>query len=63
MKLSALLLVVAFSLTSSACLVTSGHSQRRGGVARQECAPSQHWDGQQCRHNGQGRGARKHDGR
>lgn len=26
------------------------------------CHPSQHWDGTQCRHNGKGHGARKHDG-
>jgi hypothetical protein len=26
------------------------------------CHPSQYWDGHQCRHKGQGYGARKHDG-
>lgn len=28
---------------------------------RKECAPSQYWDGDQCRHKGKGKGARKHD--
>jgi hypothetical protein len=27
-----------------------------------ECKPSQYWDGEMCRHKGQGKGARKHDG-
>jgi hypothetical protein len=27
-----------------------------------ECRPNQYWDGTQCRHKGQGQGARKHDG-
>jgi len=26
-----------------------------------ECSPSQYWDGDQCRHKGKGKGARKHD--
>ncbi|NMO14870.1 hypothetical protein HPC49_06120 [Pyxidicoccus fallax] len=28
---------------------------------RKECHPSQYWDGDQCRHKGKGKGARKHD--
>jgi hypothetical protein len=31
--------------------------------ATPQCHPSQYWDGTQCRHKGQGHGARKHDGR
>lgn len=27
-----------------------------------DCHPSQYWDGDQCRHKGKGKGARKHDG-
>jgi hypothetical protein len=30
---------------------------------RPACHPSQYWDGVQCRHKGNGNGARKHDGR
>lgn len=26
-----------------------------------ECHPSQYWDGDECRHKGKGKGARKHD--
>ncbi len=29
--------------------------------ARRDCHPSQYWDGEQCRHKGKGKGARKHD--
>ena len=32
-------------------------------ASRPACHPSQYWDGAQCRHKGNGRGARKHDGR
>jgi len=31
--------------------------------SKPECHPSQYWDGEQCRHKGKGKGARKHDGR
>lgn len=41
--------------SSSSALSSSG--------SRKQCKPSQHWDGTQCRHNGKGSGARKHDGR
>lgn len=27
-----------------------------------QCHPSQYWDGEMCRHKGEGHGARKHDG-
>ncbi|MBZ4395950.1 hypothetical protein OWM54_28015 [Myxococcus sp. MISCRS1] len=27
-----------------------------------QCHPSQYWDGDECRHKGKGKGARKHDG-
>lgn len=29
--------------------------------ARRECHPSQYWNGDECRHKGKGKGARKHD--
>jgi hypothetical protein len=46
------------------CLVTSkspnsGHSS--SAVKKKDCAPSQYWDGNKCRHKGKGKGARKHD--
>jgi hypothetical protein len=37
-------------------------SSSLSGGGRPACAPSQYWDGQMCRHKGQGSGARKHDG-
>lgn len=33
----------------------------RPAPARKDCHPSQYWDGEQCRHKGKGKGARKHD--
>jgi hypothetical protein len=49
----------------SGCIVHShgpGHG-RYASSSRPQCHPSQYWDGHQCRHKGQGSGARKHDGR
>jgi hypothetical protein len=64
-KLSALLLTLGFVASSTGCIIATGprHKHRSSGVASRECKPSQHWDGEKCRHNGKGRGARKHDGR
>jgi hypothetical protein len=39
---------------------TGALSAEESGGADQ-CAPNQRWDGQCCRHKGQGRGARQHD--
>jgi hypothetical protein len=48
--------------TLGGCLVhTHGHDRR--AASSPGCHPSQYWDGHECRHKGQGRGARKHDGR
>ena len=68
-SLKSALLLTAFSAT---LLLGSGCSSRRFvpvGTSRQsvkssskkECKPSQYWDGETCRHKGQGKGARKHD--
>lgn len=47
-------------LFASGCVVVEKTTQAIGG--RPSCRPSQYWDGNQCRHKGQGHGARKHDG-
>lgn len=62
--LRALLLVFAAS-TMAGCagyLGPAGRTSSRSSLAAPTCRPSQHWDGNQCRHNGRGNGARKHDG-
>jgi hypothetical protein len=48
------------SLLTPGCLVVEHH--RRPHAQAPGCHPSQYWDGAQCRHKGQGHGARKHDG-
>jgi hypothetical protein len=35
---------------------------KKSGLSAADCHPSQYWDGEQCRHKGKGKGARKHDG-
>jgi hypothetical protein len=62
-----LLATVSASLLFSGCVryryVPVGSSKQtvKSSSARKECKPSQYWDGEMCRHKGQGRGARKHD--
>ena len=34
---------------------------RKSELRTPECRPSEYWDGYQCRHKGNGHGARKHD--
>ncbi len=62
--------LIAMSLASLAagaggCLVyhQPGRTSRAVVMQQPACHPSQYWDGAQCRHKGQGWGARKHDGR
>ena len=38
-----------------------GSSEQSLSGREGRCEPSHYWDGQCCRHKGQGRGARKHD--
>jgi len=57
--------VVALTTSLGGCIFVE---KKPGPVKRDKrdahgCKPSQHWDGDTCRHNGKGKGARKHDGR
>ena len=38
-----------------------GSSEQPLSQREVQCEPNQYWDGQCCRHKGQGRGARQHD--
>lgn len=68
-KPALLLLTLATSLLLGACgghsswtsMRTSKQSVKSSSSSKQ-CKPSQYWDGEMCRHKGQGKGARKHDG-
>ena len=51
-------LFLGASLLGSGCLVVD---KRPHSIARATCHPSHYWDGRQCRHKGNGHGARKHD--
>jgi hypothetical protein len=65
MNLRLFLPVVAlFSLSLPGCIVVRDQTNAvkpAKAKAKKECHPSQYWDGSQCRHKGQGKGARKHD--
>jgi hypothetical protein len=65
MNLRVFLPVVAlFSLSFSlqGCIVVRDRTTVvRPAKAKKDCHPSQYWDGDQCRHKGKGKGARKHD--
>ena len=55
-----LLLLLAFT---SGCLIV-GREPKHSTVesrSHKKCKNSHHWDGEKCRHNGKGKGARKHD--
>ena len=49
-------------LLASGCVFLEKRTQALSGGGQPSCRPSQYWDGNQCRHKGQGHGARKHDG-
>jgi hypothetical protein len=53
------LLLAAPSLAGGCVMV---EKRSRAFATTPACHPSQYWDGTQCRHKGQGSGARKHDG-
>lgn len=60
------LFAVAAVVLASGCLVSPYPRSRTQTVVVRDrqpaCHPSQYWDGYQCRHKGNGWGARKHDG-
>jgi hypothetical protein len=53
-------------LALSGCILVNPHPAPRTKQSAlrstPQCSPNQYWDGTQCRHKGQGKGARKHDG-
>jgi hypothetical protein len=63
MNLRLLLLpVIALFLSQTGCIVVRDHTTVvKPAKSKKDCHPSQYWDGSQCRHKGQGKGARKHD--
>ena len=62
------LLLGALSLSLLGGCITHRHvpviGSKKSAVksSSSSCKPSQYWDGEMCRHKGQGKGARKHDG-
>jgi hypothetical protein len=71
MNLSRLVLICSLAGALSGCAValpfpgrsTTGTRTSALTDSKPKCKPSQHWDGEKCRHNGKGEGARKHDDR
>jgi hypothetical protein len=59
--LAALLLAGCGGHSNWTSVRTSKQSVTSSKSAKKECKPSQYWDGETCRHKGQGKGARKHD--
>lgn len=57
-RLGPLLLGLLLLGSTSGCVVLEKRTRAHTAV---KCHPSEYWDGQQCRHKGQGHGARKHD--
>jgi hypothetical protein len=62
-QLQVCLLMVVGMMGMGCVAVERRTSALVGGGSTPSCHPSQYWDGHQCRHKGQGQGARKHDGR
>ena len=63
-RIPVFLLAALFILSLSGCfVVTKDRGRSRSASKSKRCHPSQYWDGDQCRHKGKGKGARKHDGR
>ena len=54
-------IIFATLLLGGCVLHTHGHSHSYASRRAKKCAPSHHWNGSYCEHNGRGRGARKHD--
>lgn len=56
------ILVFLAAATCAGCVLVPARRSQSHTRATPQCHPSQYWDGSQCRHKGQGQGARKHDG-
>jgi hypothetical protein len=57
-----LLLPVVALFSQTGCIIVRDHTTAvKPAKSKRDCHPSQYWDGSQCRHKGQGKGARKHD--
>jgi hypothetical protein len=61
-----LLLPVVALLSLGGCIVRTPVvavpvKTKKSKLSASDCKPSQYWDGEQCRHKGKGKGARKHD--
>lgn len=57
-----ILLIPALLIATPGCIYVREtrhvtHSRKK----ERNCHPSEYWDGDQCRHKGKGKGARKHD--
>lgn len=61
LRMLLLLPVVALLSSQTGCIVIRDRTTVVKPAKRKDCHPSQYWDGSQCRHKGQGKGARKHD--
>lgn len=54
--------IALLSLSLPGCIVVRDRTTVvKPAKAHRDCHPSQYWDGDECRHKGQGKGARKHD--
>ncbi len=62
-RLVALFVVAGLTIPLAGCFVSTRKPHGHSSARQTSCHPSQYWDGNQCRHKGQGKGARKHDGR
>lgn len=58
-----LFLVPAVLIALPGCIYVrdTRYVPRSSNKKERDCHPSQYWDGEQCRHKGKGKGARKHD--
>jgi hypothetical protein len=62
MNLRLLLPLIALFSLGGCIVIRDRTTVVKPAKSKKECHPSQYWDGSECRHKGQGKGARKHDG-
>lgn len=55
--------MVALTTSLGGCIFVSKKPRSKQQAVSHKCEPSHYWDGEQCRHKGKGKGARKHDHR